>query len=112
LLKNKKTRELSARPHITVEVSSLCNINCLMCGTKSTTRPRGFIEVDFFEKVIRDIVVPGGQSVITMNTIGETLLHPKLDELFGILEKYAVSLLLVTNGLLSKNVPKRLISTD
>lgn len=91
---------LSKQPHITVEISSVCNLNCLMCGTNNATRPKGFIDIEFFREVIEKIIIPNKQKYITANTIGETLLHPKLDEIFDILDKKNISLILVTNGLL------------
>jgi radical SAM protein with 4Fe4S-binding SPASM domain len=106
LIRKERDFDVKRHPHITVEASSLCNLNCLCCGTKDATRPRGFIDVEFFEEVIKKVVIQNRQNIITLNTIGETLMHPKFESLLRILDKYSIHLILVTNGLLLRTHAK------
>ena len=100
MLKAETDIRLRQHPHITVEASSICNLNCLCCGTRDSTRSRGFIDVGFFKEVVENVIVPNKQKYITMNTIGETLMHPEFGKLLEILDMNSISLILVTNGLL------------
>jgi radical SAM protein with 4Fe4S-binding SPASM domain len=49
---------------------------------------------------VENVIVPNKQKYITMNTIGETLMHPEFGKLLEILDMNSISLILVTNGLL------------
>ena len=88
--------------HVDIELSSACNLKCVMCphGVDGYGLQKGFMDFDLAQKVISECVSFGITS-IKFSGRGEQLLHPKFTDLV----KYAKSsgildVMFNTNGLL------------
>ena len=90
----KKNREFAY-----VEINNSCNINCLMCDTKSSTRQKKIMDIETVESSIIQIKKMGINRV-SLHTIGDPLANPKLDQVFQILRKYDMKTSLSSNGLM------------
>lgn len=71
-------------PTVYIELTDMCNLDCIMCDRNSMTRPSGLMDMKLFKKVIDDASAIGVPEV-KLNRFGEPLLHPKLIEMI----KYA-----------------------
>ncbi|MFC2167192.1 radical SAM/SPASM domain-containing protein [Acidobacteriota bacterium] len=86
---------------ITIENSSICNLDCVMCKPSKSTRKRALIE----EELLKDVLIQFnhlGLNYTEFHTINEPLLHPKLNRLLELCRTYNVNVGLSTNGLLIK----------
>lgn len=71
-------------PTVYVELTDMCNLDCLMCDRNGLKRKSGMMDIDLFKKIIdnaAEICVPA----VKLNRFGESLLHPRLPEMI----KYA-----------------------
>ena len=91
--KNKK------RSFAYLEINNSCNINCLMCDTKSSTRQKKLMDLDTVEESIISIKKLGINRV-SLHTIGDPMANPRLGKVFEILRKYEMKTSLSSNGLL------------
>jgi sulfatase maturation enzyme AslB (radical SAM superfamily) len=64
-------------PTVYIELTDMCNLDCIMCDRRSLTRPSGLMDIELFEKVIGDASAIGVPDV-KLNRFGEPLLHPGL----------------------------------
>ncbi len=86
---------------IYIEITNNCNLNCKFC--KNTNRKKEFMTPEAFENIISKI--KAHTKIICLHVKGEPLLHPKLDEILKILEKYNLKANITTNGIcLNKNL--------
>ena len=90
------------RPNIVIEQSNLCNLNCAMCKTNESKRPKGEMSKELFEKVLAQ-KLSWRQHLLTLHTVGEPFMCSYLEDLFEICSKNRVYLNITTNGLL---IPK------
>ena len=71
-------------PHVDVEISSACNLNCPMCYTTTDEFKKiaglGYMEFDLFKKII-DECGRNGVFSIRISFRGEPLLHPQAFEM-------------------------------
>ena len=82
-----------------LEINNSCNINCVMCDTKSSSRQKKLMNVDLAEKSVKEMRNDGINSVL-LHTIGDPLANIKLKEYLKILRKYKMQAGLSTNGLM------------
>jgi radical SAM protein with 4Fe4S-binding SPASM domain len=81
---------------IYVEITNHCNLNCSFCP--KNLRPKKFMSPVEFENVAKQIAPI--TSNICLHLMGEPLLHPKLNEILEIANKYKLQVNLTTNGTL------------
>ncbi|MCD4828613.1 MAG: SPASM domain-containing protein [Candidatus Cloacimonetes bacterium] len=64
-------------PIVMMEPTNLCNLKCPLCpsGTGTLKRPRGFMDMDIYRKII-DEIAPHSSMLILWNQ-GEPFLHPQ-----------------------------------
>lgn len=55
-----------------VEVTNLCNLECVMCPHSEMTRPKGTMEIDTFHRLIDEI--KGRAEIVNLYGVGESLL--------------------------------------
>jgi len=98
---------------IMIENTNCCNARCVMCPRETLTRKRGFMPVELFEKIIREVSGAKRQPVVHLHGFGEPLLDESLPErimlakAFGIKHTY-----LVTNAsLLFPETASKIISS-
>ncbi len=63
---------------VAIELTNNCNLKCAKCPLVNTTRTRGFIDDDLFEKILRDIASAGVPAEIALSGSGEPTLHSRL----------------------------------
>jgi len=68
--------------HISLEISSLCNLSCVHCPPQSVDfkeshRQKGHMEVDLFDRIV-DEIDQKGERHIALHKDGEPLLHPRI----------------------------------
>jgi MoaA/NifB/PqqE/SkfB family radical SAM enzyme len=82
-----------------IEINNTCNLDCLMCRSALSRRPRRNMDLDLFEQcVVYEKQFGSGHT--TLHTIGEPLLNPFLEDYFKVLRRHRVMVTLSTNGLL------------
>lgn len=85
---------------ITIEISSLCNLACVMCPRKFVSGKAGIMDEGLFRKIIEEIQEENVDAVVPFFR-GESLLHPGFTDLLVLLrEKCKARIQLATNGLL------------
>ena len=83
---------------IYIEITNVCNLKCKFCP--ETRRNKAFMTVESFERIINQI--HNYTNLVYLHVKGEPLLHPELEELLKILEKYNLKANITTNGTLIK----------
>ena len=84
---------------VVVEPTNACNLACAYCGNKDMVRPRTFLDVGLYERLL-DQMVELGIPRITLHTIGEPTLHPRIGELVKMATDRGRVVTLSTNGTL------------
>lgn len=83
-----------------IEINNSCNINCVMCDTKSSTRPKRLMDLSLFNDTVVQLKQAGIETV-TLHTIGDPLANARLPQILSILRKNRLPIgVISTNGLL------------
>lgn len=85
---------------IYIEITNKCNLNCTFCS--EAKRKKEKITLENFEEIIKKI--NNYTDYIYLHVKGEPLLHPEIDKILDIAEKYNLKVNLTTNGTLFPNV--------
>lgn len=101
-IRDEEKINLKKNPNIVVEINNTCNLNCIMCETKNSKRPKGVMSVDDFVWILDKVIKPKGQKVLVVHTVGEPLMHPHFDKIANEVYKRNIRLLVTTNGLFLK----------
>jgi len=80
-----------------IELTNKCNLNCTICANRFMTRQRNDMEWDVYTHIIRKLAGAGVRQII-FNTIGETLLYPRLSEAVAVAKKLGFYTMVSTNG--------------
>lgn len=81
---------------IYIEITNICNLKCKFCP--DTNRKKELMSVTNFEKVIEK--VHNNTKLVCLHVKGEPLLHPELDKILDIIDKYNLKANITTNGTL------------
>lgn len=85
---------------ITIELSSRCNLSCVMCPRQYVSSKNGFMDETLFGKIVEEIDPENVEAVVPFFR-GESLLHPRFMELLRLLRGHCrANIQLATNGLL------------
>lgn len=69
---------MAARPfELHLELTNLCNANCVFCPYQFQTRETEFMSDQVFQKAVADYVATGGGSVGLTPIVGDALIDPK-----------------------------------
>ena len=72
---------MALRPfELHLELTNLCNANCIFCPYQFQERPTGFMSDQVFEKAVNDYVKINGGSVGLTPIVGDALIDPKFLE--------------------------------
>ena len=88
-----------APKRVIVEPTNACNLRCAYCGNKDMVRPRTYIDLALYERLL-DEMVELGIPRITLHTIGEPTLHPRIGEMVAMATERGRVVTLSTNGTL------------
>ncbi len=92
--------EVSALPSgCVVEINNTCNLDCAMCKTSLSTRPKQFMDLDVFERIVTK-VKKANMTVESIHSTGDPLTNPRLRNYLDILRKHNMSVTLSSNFLL------------
>lgn len=58
---------------LTIEISNICNANCIFCAYQYQTRPQIFMDMDLFKDIVRQYVELGGTEIDFTPTVGDAL---------------------------------------
>lgn len=84
---------------IYVEITNVCNLNCSFCS--KVNRKQEFITLDRIDHLFNEI--KEYTDYIYLHVKGEPLLHPQLEEIIDLANKYNLKVNLTTNGTLLKD---------
>jgi MoaA/NifB/PqqE/SkfB family radical SAM enzyme len=84
-------------PVVLLEISSICNFQCVYCVSKDKTRAKQFMSEELFRHIIQQIpsLTP---YPLRLHVDGEPTLHPKFFEFAKILNEANIPFVLATNG--------------
>ncbi len=111
----KKTTEYP--PNLQIEVSSMCNLRCIMCYQHDKTFSSkknghmGIMNFDLFKKIIDEI--EGNVEAVTFASRGEPTLNPELDKFLKYCEGKFLGLKINTNAtMFNEKIINTLLSSD
>jgi hypothetical protein len=84
---------------VVVEPTNACNLGCSYCGNKDMLRPKTFLDMGLYERLLDEMVTLGIPR-ITLHTIGEPTLHPRIGEMVKMATDRQRVVTLSTNGTL------------
>lgn len=62
-------------PYLKIEITNACNARCNFCAYKKMTRPKVNIDEKIFDKVVKEYIDMGGNSIALAPIVGEVLLN-------------------------------------
>lgn len=83
--------------HLSVELTNDCTLGCIMCPHQYLTREKKFMDIDLFEKVLKETVEIGVQQ-IDFELMGEPLLHSEFPQILKMAKDKMVDIGIYTNG--------------
>jgi len=93
-----------------VELTNVCEFNCVFCPKSEMKRPFGFMEKNLAKRIITEIGENDICDKITFHVMGEPTLHPDFFEILDHAQKENVPVGLTTNGAgLSGKTGRRLL---
>ncbi len=108
-----KETDLSFYPdRIYLELTNVCNFQCIMCpnGQGLMERQKGFMDYELAKNII-DEMAPHADTIV-LHIWGESLLHPKIFDIIKYCESHNVKTELSTNtSLLSDSVIRNIIDS-
>lgn len=60
--------------NIGIEITNYCNLNCIMCNNDKLTRPKGYMSMALYKKIIDEIAKENPATRIWLDFYGEALL--------------------------------------
>ena len=85
-------------PRLEIEPTNYCNLNCHYCPNQESSREKGYMKFDLFQKIIDDASQIGVMG-IDLYLVGESLLHPQIVEMISYIKSKDLRVNLVTNGM-------------
>ena len=93
--------QLNSYPRrLVLELTNVCNLNCIMCGRDSKKFTPTFFDLNSLDKIK---TVLNTITEVTLFGWGEPTMHPKLSNILEYLNQYPVKKYFVTNGMLLHN---------
>jgi sulfatase maturation enzyme AslB (radical SAM superfamily) len=83
---------------IHLELTNVCNLNCVFCPKSVMTRPCGYMDKELAKRAISEIATNGLSEKITFHLMGEPTLHPQFFEILEHALAVKVEVGLTTNG--------------
>ncbi|QQR92761.1 MAG: radical SAM protein [Candidatus Iainarchaeum archaeon] len=93
---------------LSIELTDMCTLRCELCDNKNIQRPRGFMDLDKFKKLIDE--VSAHTKSINFGVSGEPLLHPQADAFITYAKAKGMHTSMTTNATLLKAWANRLIA--
>ena len=90
-----------------IEITNICNLKCSFCPIDN--RKKEYMDVEKFEYILAQ--VKDYTDLIALHVKGEPLMHPNLEEILKICEKYNMKVNITTNATRLDSVKDILISS-
>lgn len=84
---------------IQIELTNHCNVSCTCCPREKLQRPKGYMDLELFRKIIAEAAELGIKRV-HLYLHGEPLLHPHLIDMIRFVKRHRIGISLATNGML------------
>lgn len=84
-------------PSVQIEPTNLCNLRCVTCPGARSPFPRGFMDMDLFERIVSEAAGIGVKR-IHLYLRGEPTLHPRIFEMIAFIKSKRLPVHLTTNG--------------
>lgn len=85
---------------LALELSSACNLRCVMCPVPTTARPATLMREEIFRQAVDEAALERG-FIFFPSGFGESLLHPRWGDLLAYAVERGISpIILLTNGML------------
>jgi|TARA_B100000315_G_scaffold204023_1_gene197211 MoaA/NifB/PqqE/SkfB family radical SAM enzyme len=89
---------------IKIELTNICNADCIFCGYQYETRAKGTMSSELFERVLQEYRAMGGNSISFTPVVGEPLVDPAfVDRVARAREVGFGQVTTYTNGVLLEN---------
>ncbi|MHA1979408.1 MAG: radical SAM protein, partial [Candidatus Hodarchaeales archaeon] len=88
----------SGPPSLQIEPTNYCNADCICCPSSRSSRPRGYMDLELFEKIINDAKQLGVKRIILF-LHGEPFLHPRILDMVRYVKINDLALNITTNGI-------------
>ncbi|MBI2508168.1 SPASM domain-containing protein [Candidatus Woesearchaeota archaeon] len=83
---------------VNIEPTNICNLHCSFCPRDDLQRPKGYMDIEIFKKIIDTNHRFLKESEIHLYVFGESTLHPKIGEMIRHLKEYGLVVQLNTNA--------------
>ena len=80
-----------------IEPTNQCNVNCICCSRRASSRARGYMDFALFRKIM-DEASTIGVKMVRLYAQGEPLLHPDIIKMIAYTKRKGLRIHLVTNG--------------
>jgi radical SAM protein with 4Fe4S-binding SPASM domain len=96
-----------------LELTNVCDFNCLFCPKAEMKRPYGYMDTDLAKRLVSEIGEKGIAEKVTFHVMGEPTLHRNFFEILDHARREGVKVGLTTNGSrLGGEVGQRLLDYD
>ncbi|MBI5183986.1 MAG: radical SAM protein [Nitrospinae bacterium] len=85
-----------SRVHI--ELTNICNFNCIFCPKSIMTREKGYMRYDLVKRIIDELAENNITEKITFHIMGEPFMHPNIFDAMEYGIKRGIKIGLTTNG--------------
>lgn len=91
-----------------LELTNACNFRCPFCPSEAITRPRGFMTIDVFERIVREGLDKELFNTIQFGLMGEPFLHKGVFDMAALASDAGLTVRCFTNGSLlsAKNIER------
>jgi tungsten cofactor oxidoreducase radical SAM maturase len=94
-----------------IEVTSLCNLNCITCMRNVWSDEMGHMDMDTFHTIVQQLKDFADIRSVTLAGFGEPLYHPEILGMARAIKELGLELTIITNGtLLDQNLAEELIN--
>lgn len=95
---------------LSIELTHKCTLKCIYCSSESDLNKNIFLDFSKIIETIKNIKKDFGIKIISLSG-GETFLYPKFEELFKVLVKLGLKILIYTSGvIIDKNNYRKSLS--
>jgi len=110
-MRNTKNLKPAEIPEIfQLELTNVCNLDCTICPHSLMKRKKGYLRFDLLKKIVKRDAV--NTKIIGLHLLGESLLHPQINEIVEYLKQHGINSELATNAtVLTKSLSERLIKS-
>ena len=81
-----------------IELTNVCDFNCIFCPKSEMKRPYGYMETGLAKRIITELKTHGVCEKITFHVMGEPTLHKDFFEILDHAERQKMNVGLTTNG--------------